>query len=70
MIDYWKSKQWGWPLLFVHDEILISVPPEHAIDEARLLIDTMIHALDLSVPMRAEAKMGSNFAEMKKLEVA
>jgi DNA polymerase-1 len=65
VINYWRSQQRSGRLLaIIHDEILVSVDPEKALDESRILVEAMEHALHTDVPMIAEPKYGPNFAEM------
>ena len=67
MLRYDSCKQHGRLLMQVHDELLISVPKDQALDEAAILVDAMEHALEIDVPMIAEPKIGMNFAEMEEL---
>lgn len=65
MLRYDAMKRHGSLLLFVHDEIVLSVPEEHAQTEAAILINAMESAMPLDVPIIAEAKIGRNFASME-----
>ena len=65
MLRYDSCRQHGRLLLTVHDELVLSVPAEHADTEARILTDAMENAMPMSIPLIAETKMGHNFAEMK-----
>lgn len=65
MIRYDSCKEHGRLLLSVHDELVLSVPKEKALDESRLLVESMSRALPIDAPMIAEAKFGPNFAELK-----
>lgn len=64
MLRYDAARKHGILLASVHDELLISVPPEKALDEARILVESMEAALEIDVPMIAEPKSGLNFAEL------
>ncbi|MCX5998006.1 MAG: DNA polymerase I, partial [Chloroflexi bacterium] len=51
-------------ILQVHDELLFEVP-ETELDEMKALAkDTMSRAMDLSVPLKVDIKMGKNWGEM------
>jgi DNA polymerase-1 len=65
MIRYDALKKHGTLLLTVHDEVVLSVPAEHAATEASILIDAMQNAMTMDVPIIAEVKAGENFASMK-----
>lgn len=52
-------------LLQVHDELLLQVAPEDLEGAARMLIDKMENAYQLSVPMKVECKVGPNWYEMQ-----
>jgi DNA polymerase-1 len=67
MLRYDSCKQHGNLLLQVHDELVLSVPVEHARTEAAILTNAMQDAMRLDVPVLAEAKMGYNFASMKEM---
>jgi DNA polymerase I len=55
----------GEMLLQVHDELLFETPVSelHALRE--LVVETMEHAAELSVPLGVETSVGSNWEEMK-----
>jgi DNA polymerase-1 len=56
-----KSKM----LLQIHDELLFEVP-ETELEEMRSLVsECMPHAIELSVPVKIDIKVGRNWAEMK-----
>ena len=56
-----KSKM----LLQIHDELLFEVP-ENEVGEMKSLVgDLMPHAVELSVPVKIDIKLGRNWAEMK-----
>jgi DNA polymerase I len=67
MLRYDAARQHGTFLASVHDELLVSVPEEFAIDEAKILVDAMCAAMPLDVPVIAEAKTGPNFADLKEI---
>jgi DNA polymerase-1 len=53
-----KHRGWGYGLWTVHDEILISVYEQYAVDAERLLVQTMVSVgeeLGLTVPLKAES---------------
>jgi DNA polymerase-1 len=56
-----KSKM----MLQIHDELLFEVP-ESELEEMRSLVsELMPHAIELSVPVKIDIKVGRNWAEMK-----
>jgi DNA polymerase I-like protein with 3'-5' exonuclease and polymerase domains len=52
-------------LLSLHDELIISARADVVQREADKLAACMINAFTLDVPLIAEAKVGSNFSEVK-----
>jgi len=56
-----KSKM----LLQVHDELVFEVPEEELPTMRQLVPDMMSTALELSVPLKVDTKMGSNWGEME-----
>ncbi len=50
--------------LQVHDELLFEVPPEETERMKELVYAIMPQALELSVPVKVDIKMGKNWAEM------
>ena len=52
-------------VLQVHDELLFDIPEEELEEVAPLIIDTMVNAMELNVPLKVDAKVGRNWAEMK-----
>lgn len=54
-------------LLQVHDELLLEVPEGDLEETARLVVGEMEGAVDLSVPLVAEAKHGPSWGEMRPL---
>ena len=56
-----KSKM----LLQVHDELLFEVPQEELGEIKGLIDDIMPRAMDLSVPLKVEIKVGRNWGEME-----
>jgi DNA polymerase-1 len=52
-------------LLQVHDELLFEVPPEEVDQMKALLKDIMSGAMELSVPLKVEIKVGRNWGEMQ-----
>jgi DNA polymerase-1 len=57
-------------LLQVHDELLFEVPEAELDAAARLVMSLMESAVQLTVPLRAEAKWGRCWGEMAALEAA
>jgi len=51
--------------LQVHDELVFDVPPEEMDEMKRLVLEIMPHALELSVPIKVDIKVGKNWAEME-----
>ena len=65
---YGLQAQW---LLQIHDELLCEAPEEEAVVTALVVnreLEEVGRELGLSVPIRAEAKIGRNWAEMVKLK--
>jgi DNA polymerase-1 len=56
-------------VLQVHDELLFEVPKDQVEDTAKRVKNIMENVFTLSVPIQTEAKVGSNWGEMKKLEI-
>ncbi|MCC7209528.1 MAG: DNA polymerase I [Anaerolineae bacterium] len=56
-------------ILQVHDELVLEAPDDEVADTARRVREEMENALTLRVPLRAEANVGQNWAEMQPLEV-
>ncbi|MDO4542936.1 MAG: DNA polymerase I [Clostridia bacterium] len=52
-------------ILQVHDELIVDCPLNEAQTVAKILTECMENAYTLSVPLIAEAKIGSNWYEMK-----
>jgi len=51
-------------ILQVHDELLFEVPPEEVEQVKGLMKETMSQAMELSVPLKVEVKVGKNWGEM------
>jgi DNA polymerase-1 len=51
-------------LLQVHDELLLEVPENERSSMLELVPDIMSHAIELSVPLKVEAKIGRNWGEI------
>ncbi len=64
IINYYCTKQHGRFLATVHDEICISVPPEHLASEVAILKAAM-ESGQFNLPMRATVKVGPNWFNMK-----
>lgn len=65
MLLYDQRRQHGRLVLTCHDEIVVSVPMEWALDEATILTEAMTSALPMDVPVIADCKIGTNYAEME-----
>lgn len=57
-------------VLQVHDELVFDVPQRDLAEVARLVHDTMVHALDLPVPLEVEVKAGRDWYDMTPLAEA
>jgi DNA polymerase-1 len=55
----------GRMLLQVHDELVLECPADEIRETAELIKDVMQGAYELSVPLKAEAKQGANWLEMR-----
>ncbi len=55
----------GTMLLQVHDELVLEVPKDELHDTQELVVHTMENACQLSVPLKVEARVGSNWMEME-----
>jgi DNA polymerase-1 len=56
-----KSKM----LLQVHDELLFEVPDDELEEMCQLVPHIMSTALELSIPIKVDSKIGLNWSEMK-----
>ncbi|MBV9281117.1 MAG: DNA polymerase I [Chloroflexi bacterium] len=56
-------------VLQVHDELVFDVPAAQVDEIAPLVRDTMVGALDLSVPLEVEMKIGRDWYDMSPLEI-
>ncbi|NJN55635.1 MAG: DNA polymerase I, partial [Anaerolineae bacterium] len=52
-------------LLQVHDELLVELPAEEVEVVRPLMIETMMNAYQLDVPLKVGASMGGNWLELK-----
>jgi DNA polymerase-1 len=52
-------------LLQVHDELVLELDRRDLLPTARLVADTMEHAVDLTVPLATEVSYGLNWEEME-----
>jgi DNA polymerase-1 len=57
-------------VLQVHDELVFDVPEVQLEDVAGLVKKTMEEALELSVPLEVELKVGKDWYDMSPLEAA
>lgn len=64
IINYDRTRKHGRLLATVHDEICISVAPQHLESEVAILKAAM-EAGEFDIPMRATIKIGPNWADMK-----
>jgi DNA polymerase-1 len=64
-----KSKLHARVLLQVHDELVAEVPRDEVDDVAAVLVEEMGSAYALDVPLVVDVRTGSNWDEMKRLEV-
>ncbi len=55
-------------ILQVHDELVLEVPQDEVIETAALVREVMENAVKLDVPLRADANVGLNWAEMQPVE--
>jgi len=55
-------------LLQVHDELIFEVPDAEVEKTMKVVKDVMEHALELSVPLVTEARLGSNWGELEKVD--
>jgi DNA polymerase I len=53
-------------LLQVHDELLLEVPEVELAEAAGLVVREMRNAVELSVPLEVEVKMGRSWGEMRR----
>ncbi len=54
-------------ILQVHDELLFECSPKEIESTAKMVKDKMEHALELSVPVIVDIKIGPNWGEMQNL---
>ena len=52
-------------ILQVHDELIVESPAEEAVQAASLLTQEMQDAVQLAVPLTADAKVGETWYEAK-----
>ena len=55
-------------LLQVHDELIFEVPDAEVEKAMKVVKNVMEHALELSVPLVTEARLGSNWGELEKVD--
>jgi len=56
-------------ILQVHDELVFEVPANQVSEVARLVKQEMERAVELSVPIVVDVKVGDNWGEMEKLDI-
>ena len=66
MINYDQHRHHGNLLMTVHDELVISVPREHAKTEITILRSAMEDQPNWDVPFRSEVKLGENWHQLTK----
>ncbi|MGE0758324.1 MAG: DNA polymerase I, partial [Pirellulaceae bacterium] len=49
-------------LLQIHDELVLEIPPEEVSAVSQLVVEEMSHAVELSVPLKVDVKLGANWA--------
>jgi DNA polymerase-1 len=54
-------------LLQIHDELVFEVRQEHAETLGRLVVEEMSEAMTLSVPLKVDAGIGSNWLDLEPL---
>ena len=52
-------------ILQIHDELIIDAAPDEVEEVKKLLSEEMEHAVELRVPLVAEATSAKNWAELK-----
>jgi DNA polymerase-1 len=67
VIKFYERRGAGKLLLTVHDEILVSVPVDHA-DEVMSTLRQCMDDAGLDVPMTSDGEYGYNWGEMKECE--
>ena len=55
-------------LLQVHDELVLEVPEVELAEAAGLVVREMKHAVELSVPLEVEVKIGRSWGELRNLD--
>ncbi len=58
------------PLVQVLDEVLFEVPEHELMKTVRIAADAMRQAFETAVPLRVGCKVGPNWADLKRLEIA
>lgn len=66
LVNYHRMKKYGTFILTVHDEINISVPEEHALEEMAILNEAM--KVPLSVELISDGKIGKSWGDLKGVE--
>lgn len=64
-----KTESGSAMLLQVHDELIFDVPREHIIEMGKLVNKTMSGAYPLSVPLKVDLQVGTNWYDMLPLEL-
>ena len=62
--DEFKKKRLKTRMIMqVHDELVFEVPEDEMDAVQKIVVDTMEHALDLSVPVKVDIGIGKNWEE-------
>ena len=65
MLLFQKTRNASRLLLSVHDELVISAPLDAIEREANCLMNAMCNAIEMSVPMVSDYKVGNTYQETK-----
>lgn len=69
MVDLSAKLKHGTMILTVHDELVLEVPEKDLEATAKLLKETMEHAVELVVPVEVQVKSGTDWANLTPLEI-
>jgi DNA polymerase-1 len=56
-------------MLQVHDELVLECAESQVEELAKLVVDKMVKAYKLKVPLQADARVGMNWGKMSALEI-
>jgi len=67
MTHYWREESGIRirAILQVHDELIFEVEDEWISVVAPLIHDTMVHAVELDVPVKVDCEVGANWKDLK-----